>query len=404
MSDVAAVVDEHEVVQPLSREDAEQLDKRIRLAAGQFVADWVKFQGLIDDARRGQVHLTLGYPSWTAYVAEVGQDLLALPTANAEVRREVLEWLSSTGMSLRAIAQVAGLSKSTVGRELSAVPSGTPDASGSAEPQASANDLAQGSNYGHVDSGGDQSAVPSGTPADEQKTVGLDGKEYRKPKPRKKPEPKPKQKEPKLEPVAEPESVSTRRVQIPTAFRAEADAVQQHARALHDLTTDPRWGKAFPRIAKADHDWLDDTIATLEGIRVLMCHEPVPAGSENSEAITSALDEESGQSPTDPRPESETADRSGPTEPDLSTPSGPVEPEVVQPVAETPPPVRPTNCGRCNVDLPASATSPLCDDCDGAPEAPARDTTEPPAVVIHNESINKRSHERRRFGARKVTA
>ncbi|WP_194786899.1 hypothetical protein [Mycobacteroides abscessus] len=52
MSDVAAVVDEHEVVQPLSREDAEQLDKRIRLAAGQFVADWVKFQGLIDDARR----------------------------------------------------------------------------------------------------------------------------------------------------------------------------------------------------------------------------------------------------------------------------------------------------------------------------------------------------------------
>ncbi|MGC7224584.1 helix-turn-helix domain containing protein, partial [Mycobacteroides abscessus subsp. massiliense] len=90
------------------------------------------------------------------------------------------------------------------------------------------------SNSGQLDSGGDQAAVPNGTPDDEQKTVGLDGKEYRKPKPRKKPEPKP-----KPETVAEPESVSTRKVQIPTAFRAEADAVQQHARALHDLTTDP---------------------------------------------------------------------------------------------------------------------------------------------------------------------
>lgn len=358
MSEVG-VVDEHEVVQPLSREDAEQLDKRIRLAAGQFVADWVKFQGLIDDARRGQVHLTLGYPSWTAYVAEVGQDLLSLPTANAEVRREVLEWLSSTGMSLRAIAQVAGLSKSTVGRELSAVPSGTPAESTGSDPNMSRDDAAS------TNAGPDQSPVPNGTPADEQKTVGLDGKEYRKPKLRKKPEP-----------VAEPEAVSTRRVQIPTAFRAEADAVQQHARALHDLTTDPRWGKAFPRIAKADHDWLDDTIATLEGIRALMFH--------------------AAEAPTEPIPAAEAEE----------TPES-VEIKVLQQDSdsETPKATRPTNCGRCNVDLPSSATEPLCDDCDGAPETPALDATvEPPAVVVHNETISKRSHERRRFGVRKVSA
>lgn len=249
----------------------------------------------------------------------------------------------------------------------------------------------------------DGTAESKGAQTVPEYTHGRDDKKYRKPKPRKKPEPKPKQKEPKPEPVAEPESVSTRRVQIPTAFRAEADAVQQHARALHDLTTDPRWGKAFPRIAKADHDWLDDTIATLEGIRVLMCHKPAPAAE--AEAITSALDEESGQSPTDPRPESGTTEPTPAAEAEeVATPSGSTEPNGVQQVTETPTPARPTNCGRCNVDLPASATSPLCDDCDGAPEAPARDTTEPPAVVVHNEAISKRSHQRRRFSGRKVTA
>lgn len=376
MSEVAVVEQgaDVEVVVPMDRRSAEQLDKRIRLIAGTVRDNFVKLATYVEEAKAGNLHEVLGFASWTAYLADALGGQLEV---RGPVRLEVVQFLAGEGMSTRGIAAITGASKSTI-----------------------ANDLAQVSNSGHVDLDGDQSAVPNGTPADEQTTVGLDGKTYRKPKPRKKPEPKPKQKEPKLEPVAEPESVSTRRVQIPTAFRAEADAVQQHARALHDLTTDPRWGKAFPRIAKADHDWLDDTIATLEGIRVLMCHEPVPAGSENSEAITSALDEESGQSPTDPRPESETADRSGPTEPDLSTPSGPVEPEVVQPVAETPPPVRPTNCGRCNVDLPASATSPLCDDCDGVPEAPVptRAVPEPAAVVVHSEAIAKRNYDRRRAG------
>lgn len=390
MSEIA-VVDEHEVevLKTITLAEAEQMAAEIRELAAVARDGFEKLTHAVKEAKATNIHQVLGYRSWPEFIeAQFGGKI----EVHGAARLEVMAFLAGEGMGVRSIAAITDSSKSTVSRVLNQVSqsgtAGLGDAVSGSEEQVS--------HDGTAESEGAQT-VP-------EYTHGRDDKKYRKPKPRKKPEPKPKQKEPKLEPVAEPESVSTRRVQIPTAFRAEADAVQQHARALHDLTTDPRWGKAFPRIAKADHDWLDDTIATLEGIRVLMCHEPVPAGSENSEAITSALDEESGQSPTDPRPESETADRSGPTEPDLSTPSGPVEPEVVQPVAETPPPVRPTNCGRCNVDLPASATSPLCDDCDGAPEAPARDTTEPPAVVIHNESINKRSHERRRFGARKVTA
>lgn len=371
MNEVQQVEEQVEVVVPLSREDAEQLDKRIRQAAGQFVADWVKFQGLIDDARRGQVHLTLGYPSWTAYVAEVGQDLLSLPTANAEVRREVLEWLSRTGMSLRAIAQVAGLSKSTVGRELSAVPSGTPDASGSAEPQASANDLAQVSNSGHLDSGGNQSAVPNGTPADEQKTVGLDGKEYRKPKPRRKPEPKTVDEKPA---DAAP---AARAVQIPTAYREIVGGFTRPIEDLFALTRDPRWAKAVQRFNLKDRDTLDRTIDGLQEFRARMNKQP---GEKNPPTPAAEVEE-------------------------VATTSVPVEPEVVQQVTATPTPARPTNCDRCNVDLPASATERLCDDCDGAPEAPAPDATvEPPAVVVHNETISKRSHERRRFGVRKVSA
>ncbi|SIM22018.1 helix-turn-helix domain containing protein [Mycobacteroides abscessus] len=388
MSEVS-VVEEHEVevLVTITLDEAEEMAAQIRELAAAARDGFEKLALAVEHAKTTNICQVLGYRSWPEFIeAQFGGKI----EVHGSARQEVMAFLAGEGMSVRSIAAITDSSKSTVSRVLNEVSqSGTADS-------------------GDPTVGGEDQVSHDGTPESEgaqtkpEYTHGRDDKKYRKPKPRKKPEPKP-----KPEPVAEPESVSTRRVQIPTAFRAEADAVQQHARALHDLTTDPRWGKAFPRIAKADHDWLDDTIATLEGIRVLMCHEPVPAGSENSEAITSALDEESGQSPTDPRPEPGTAEPTPAAEAEeVATTSGPVEPEVLQQDsdAETSKASRPTNCRRCNVDLPASATSPLCDDCDGAPEAPARDTTEPPAVVVHNEAISKRSHQRRRFSDRKVTA
>ncbi|MFN3003464.1 AAA family ATPase [Mycolicibacterium wolinskyi] len=56
-------------------------------------------------------------------------------------------------------------------------------------------------------------------------------------------------------------------------------------------------------------------------------------------------------------------------------------------------PPRPTTCERCFVSLPAAATSPLCDDCDGAPEPVAQaDRDEPPKPlhVVHDGRISKR--------------
>lgn len=377
MSEVAAVDEQVDVVVPLSREDAEQLDKRIRLAAGQFVADWVKFQGLIDDARRGQVHLTLGYPSWTAYVAEVGQDLLSLPTANAEVRHEVLEWLSSAGMSLRAIAQVAGLSKSTVGRELAAVPSGTPGDAAGPDPTI-ANDRAQVSNSGDVDSDGDKPPVPNGTPADEQKTVGLDGKEYRKPKPRKKPEPKPVDEKP----AEVDDDAPKRKVQVQSAVRAITKSLGAPVRELVELTYDPRWPKAVLRLTRDD---AMDILHTASQLSLV------------AKAITSALGEDS---PAEPPP------AAGAEEITIEDPETTVLQQDCGAPKLTKEQAKSMMCERCSVILPAASTGGLCDDCDGVPESPVptKDDAEPHAVVVHDEAISKRSHERRRFGVRKVSA
>lgn len=61
---------------------------------------------------------------------------------------------------------------------------------------------------------------------------------------------------------------------------------------------------------------------------------------------------------------------------------------------------RPTTCQRCFVALPAAATSPLCDDCDGAPEAPTPPPRESTLHVVHNGTISKRDGglDRGRFG------
>lgn len=62
---------EAEVIEPLDFDAAKRLDTKIRLMAGQLVSDWDKLRTLVEQARAGQIHAVLGYPSWTAYVADV---------------------------------------------------------------------------------------------------------------------------------------------------------------------------------------------------------------------------------------------------------------------------------------------------------------------------------------------
>lgn len=230
-----------EVMVPLDESDARRLDQRIRLMAGQVVANWVKLRALVDEARLGQVHLALGYPSWTAYVADVGGEL----SVTAEIRPEVVELLASAGMSTRAIAAVTGASKSTIARDISGVPSGTPDTEDASD-----------------------------APAESVPVTGLDGKTYGKPKRKPKPDPAP---APVAGPAAEastpesePEPASTRQVQIQTAFRSLAADVVIGVEALDELTRDARWQKASARFTAKDLDGIERAGVTLERLRTYL--------------------------------------------------------------------------------------------------------------------------------------
>jgi hypothetical protein len=80
---------------------------------------------LVQEAYAGRAWAVLGYSSWDDYCEEeFGASRLRLPR---EERSEVVASLHEAGLSVRAIAVATGSSKSTVARELSPVPNGTPD-------------------------------------------------------------------------------------------------------------------------------------------------------------------------------------------------------------------------------------------------------------------------------------
>jgi hypothetical protein len=115
--DAAAETAEAEIVQPLDRAAAERLDKRIRLLVNSVRENVAKIEGLLIEAEAGQIHLTLGFKSWTAYLADALGGRLEL---NTEARRKVVELLAGHRMSQRAIAQATGVGRTTVQRDLAA--------------------------------------------------------------------------------------------------------------------------------------------------------------------------------------------------------------------------------------------------------------------------------------------
>ena len=242
------VVDHPDVEVPLDRLAAEKLDGRIRRMAESARGQLMKGAELVEEAKRGQVHQVLGYPSWTAYLADALGGQLQL---TGESRREVVAFLAGEGMSVRAIATAAGMSKSTVDRDLAQVShDGTPDA---------------------------DEAVPSGVPQRDTSTdpdaadvtiTTLDGKTFtkrkRERKPRQTADPKTKA-SPKDKPTA-PE----RRVQIPTAYREQVDGLRPLIAGLKVLKSDSRWDKATERFTHRDRAALDEFIVALQEFRTAM--------------------------------------------------------------------------------------------------------------------------------------
>jgi hypothetical protein len=114
---VPVLIVDAEVVEPIDRSDAERLDMRIRLLVGAINDNLAKLYELVEQAKAGEIHKVLGYPSWTAYVADVFSVQVRL---DRQQRRELVGYLSGESMSQRAIADVVGADQATVSRDLRA--------------------------------------------------------------------------------------------------------------------------------------------------------------------------------------------------------------------------------------------------------------------------------------------
>lgn len=96
----------------LDVDGARRLTERIRLVAGNVADNVEKLRALVAEAKQGNVHELLGYPSWTAYLQDVfGDEPLRLAR---DVRQELVAELAAQGMSTRAIAPIVGVSVSTI--------------------------------------------------------------------------------------------------------------------------------------------------------------------------------------------------------------------------------------------------------------------------------------------------
>ena len=98
--------------QVMSEREARRVTERIRIVAHNYTEAKAKLIELVQQAKDGSAHEALGYPSWTAYLAEtLGDEPMRLAR---DERQEMVKVLSAEGMSTRAIAPIVGASHMTV--------------------------------------------------------------------------------------------------------------------------------------------------------------------------------------------------------------------------------------------------------------------------------------------------
>jgi hypothetical protein len=104
-----------EVLPALDLDAARRLDGRIRRISAATAEHFSKLFDLVTEARQGDIHLALGFTSWTAYLADALKELGTV--VNAVERRQLVDWLSHQGMSERAMARALGCSQPTIHRD-----------------------------------------------------------------------------------------------------------------------------------------------------------------------------------------------------------------------------------------------------------------------------------------------
>lgn len=101
---------------PMNQGDASRVTARIKILLTTIVETTEKVVDLIEQAKAGEAWRPLGYESWTSYVAaEFSEALAGLQRLE---RIPIVEKLSATGMSQRAIASVTSTSVGTVNSDL----------------------------------------------------------------------------------------------------------------------------------------------------------------------------------------------------------------------------------------------------------------------------------------------
>ncbi|MDN6759009.1 MAG: hypothetical protein L0L76_10450 [Yaniella sp.] len=175
----------NEIVKPtMSEQDARKITERIRIVAHNYTEAKANLIELVQKAKDGNAHEALGYPSWTAYLAEaLGDEPMRLAR---DERQEMVKVLSAEGMSTRAIAPVIGTTHTTVRRDLEAGGTNVPP-----QPRSDA-ELLAGTEWlpeavedepRFTDEPGHIQPV-TGT------ITGMDGKTYTRPEPKEQPKPK----------------------------------------------------------------------------------------------------------------------------------------------------------------------------------------------------------------------
>lgn len=247
---------------------ARRLTERIRLNCIAVRDGVEKLQALLDEAKEGNVHVALGYPSWPAYVADVmGDEPLRL---SRDDRREIVGYLTGEGMSTRAIGSVLGVSAMQVSRDREQPASGvtnvTPGSDQHVYPQNAP--TAVNRSTGEVI---DAEAIEDTRPAPvvaPRPVTGLDGKAYtdgrKYTRPALTPQPQP----------AEPATHPRRRALTDAFFDAVYDLIKK-AESVHRLIEDDRFPQNAEKVA-AKHR--NDLLRTRDLIDQVLAQLP-PEGS-----------------------------------------------------------------------------------------------------------------------------
>lgn len=164
------------IVSAMPVDDARRLTERIRLTAHSARESIEKLHVLVAEAKEGNVHVSLGYDSWTAYLSEVlGSEPLRLAR---DQRQELVGYLAGEGMSTRAIAPIVGTSREQVRKDIRST-----DTKLSVEPS----DPFDGSDWIEPEDEDDEPIEAEIVDEPAPRITGLNGKSYARPEPKAEP-------------------------------------------------------------------------------------------------------------------------------------------------------------------------------------------------------------------------